>query len=824
LIRRTDLRTRPGPGRRVLPCYGGAFPRVAVAGIGALLLLVWLAGCSEDATDPPVLRLEPPSITLVPGDSTGSLTLSNAGQGTLSWQLESDAAWLSFSPRQGSTTESQAIDFTVVPESLRFGPPQATIEVASNGGSARARVRMWPSLNVDRDSLDMGDTTRTVQLVIMNTEADTLWWAADAADAWLSVSPTAGFLTHAPETLLVSADRAGLGAGDYAGGVRIDGGAFGRDTVHVSLVVPPTSGVLGRIFFAATRIPAAGIAVWIDDVADTTDALGRYILAGVPLGEHQLQARGDGFDDRDETIDLTGTGLRYDFEMHSSAHAHTVSGRAINRIDRGAGTVLITVLNPDGSPSGIHGLTVSDGTYTLREVPDGERRLHWVSYLYDTRNSDVTVDGDVTHDVRLVAKPLDPPYLPIGPALKQIDCAAVRVRWTPRVEETVGGYRVERAVYVGSEYEEVSGHVDASGSSFDDRTADGPGFRYRVRTETIDGLIGEASPHSATRLADWFLLSDGATGPRERWGHAAVYDPRARRMVVYAGLGCVGPECGVLFKDTWSLDLVSLAWERLDENTGPSERQDHRGFYDPVRHRMVVFGGRDVHSVFNDTWAFDLSAQTWARLDDGSAGPPPRYAHALAYDAATDRMVVYGGEDGSSKTLNDVWAFHLDANRWERLRTGEYGELDPQPEARVFPGAVLDPGRRRLIVYGGYTYSVNSPRGDTWALDLATATWTQLPDGHRACFGQAGIYDTTHDRAIFYGGSMGAEHSGDMVALSFDEEPHWGEIDDGPPGAGPGVRFYQTMIADPERGDFILFGGLQGSSLTQDAWTYCGLR
>jgi hypothetical protein len=769
-----------------------------------------------------VLRLDPTSITLDPGDTTGTFTVSNAGQSTLSWQLQSNAPWLYLDPRQGATMGSQAIRLTIVPESLRVGPPWVTIDVASNGGSGQVRVRMQPALSVDPDSLDLGDTTRTTRIVILNTEVDTLWWTAGAVDAWLSVSPSAGFLVDSPETLTVSANPAGLPTGNHAGGVWIDAGALGRDTVQVSLVVPQTSGVIGQVFFTATQIPVGGVTVSIGDVADTTDALGHYILVGIPLGECRLHARREGFDDREETFDVTDAGVRFDFEMHSSTHTHTVIGRAVNRLDHGVGTVLVTLLNPDGSESQIQALTLGDGTYALQDVPEGEQRLIWGSYLYETLVSHVTVEGDAAQDVRLIAKPLEPPYMPTGPSLQQVDCAAVRVGWAPRSEETVGGYRVERADYVGSVYEDVSGRLDASQSSFDDRTAGGQGFRYRVRTENIDGVISEPSPHSATRLVSWFLLNDGDTGPQERWGHAAIYDPRAPRMIVYGGLGCIGHECGVLFADTWSLDLTSFVWEKLDDNSGPSERQDHRAIYDPVRHRMIVFGGRDVSRIFNDTWAFDLAAYTWTRLDDGSTGPPPRYAYAIDYDEPTDRMIVYGGATVS--TLNDIWAFHLDTNRWERLRTGEYGDLDPQPEARVFPGSVHDPTRRRLIVYGGYTYSSTAPRDDAWALDLATATWTRLPDGISTSYGQAGSFDATRDRAIFYGGTMASEHLSAMVALDFGRAPSWELLDDGTSGEGPGVRFYQTMIADPVRESFVLFGGHQGTTLAKDAWTYCWMR
>jgi len=817
VIHRNDGPAVPCPGRRAARAVAGA------------LFVSWLAliaGCSEDTTAPPVLQLEPVMISLAPGDSSGSFTVRNAGEGTIAWELESDAPWLGCEPRQGSTTTSQTVAFTVVAESLRLGPPLATVAVTSNGGRGQVRVQMGSALRVAPDSLELGDTTRTAAIVVdvAASAPDTLWWSAFARDAWLSVAPDAGFRADHPETLAVGIDRSGLESGTYAGWVVVDAGAFGRDSVMVGFTVPERVGVWGVVSFASTQIPVAGVEVRIDAVFDSTDAQGRYALAEIPVGQHQLHAAREGFDDYEATVQVGESGLRADFEMRSTTYTHTVSGTARNRLEHGVGSAVVMLLNPNGSPSGIAGLTANDGTYALRGVPEGEQRLRWSSYLYEAQISYVTVSGDATHDVVLVAKPLEPPYLPVGPALEQIECAGVRVSWTPRIEETVGGYRVERATWVGSIYEDVSGLIPSSQASFDDSTPDGIGFRYRVRTETIDGALSEPSAFSKLELADWLLLDDGEEGPQERWGHATIYDPLAHRMVVYGGLGCVGHECGVLFADTWSLDMATFTWDTLDVGTGPSERQDHRAIYDPLRRRMLVFGGRDVHSIFNDTWAFDLTGLTWSRLDDGSAGPPPRYGHAMAYDDATDRLIVYGGSNGGAR--NDIWAFHLATNTWEQLRTGAYGEQDPQPEAgRIFPGAVVDPVRRRLIIYGGYTYTVTDPHYDVWALDLASATWTELDAGPFAGFGQAGVYDSANDRAVFYGGKrQGTEISAALVALSLGHDPDWEVLDDGSSGIGPGARYYHTVIYNPMRSSVVVFGGLQGATLAKDTWTYCALE
>jgi hypothetical protein len=789
---------------------------VLAAVVGGLL-----AGCSEDATDPPVLRLDPAVVTLAPGDTAGVFAIANAGRGTLTWHLTLTTPWLRCNPLEGSTATTQQVGFALVADSLRRGPTRAAIEVGSNGGDGRVEVRMWTALALAPATLDLGDTARTARVVITNIRPDTLWWTAGATRDWLTVDRAAGFALAAPETLLVRATRAGLDLGAHAGAIVVDAGALGRDSARVTLVVPNTAAVTGRVFYAATRIPVPEVEVRVGPAADTTDGTGAFALVGVPVGERTIQARRAGFDDLDLAIRVDGSGAPLELSMTSALHTHWLAGHATNRLDRGVAGALVVLLNPDGSPSGIQSHTLATGAYGLTAVPEGEQRLRWTSYLYQVLVTSVTVAPGATHDARLVAKPLDPPYLPLGPALDQLDCTTIDVDWTPRAEETTGGYRVERAPGGTTEFADVSGLVDAAVSDFPDTGASGGSLRYRVRTENIDGLIGPPSPDRTITTADWFELNNGDVGPGERWGHSAIYDPEGRRMVVFGGLGCVGHECGVLFNDTWSLDLTAAAWDSLDEGSGPSKRQDHRAVYDPLRRRMIVFGGRGLGDVlFNDTWAFDLASNRWTLLEDGSAAPPARYGYAMICDEATDRIIVYGGDRVGA--VNDVWAFRLATDTWERLRSGEYGEQNPQPGGRYFAGAVYDPARRRMVVHGGCYTSAMLYR-DTWALDLDTAVWTALPDGPSVRYGQAAVFDAPRDRLLLFGGSIGDTPLGDLVELSFAPEPHWRVIDDAS-GARPGARVYLTGVRDPERNGFVVFGGLLGIDLAKDAWAYCPAR
>jgi hypothetical protein len=150
----------------------------------------------------------------------------------------------------------------------------------------------------------------------------------------------------------------------------------------------------------------------------------------------------------------------------------------------------------------------------------------------------------------------------------------------------------------------------------------------------------------------WSALAPDGTPPSARHSHTTIYDPVRGRMVVFGGYD------GSYRDDSWALLLAgSPAWAALaPAGTPPSARHSHTAIYDPLRDRMVVFGGIDYSSFFNDAWALSLAGGTaWSALAPAGFQPSVRYGHEAIYDPVHDRMVVFGG-GGSLVFFNDLWA------------------------------------------------------------------------------------------------------------------------------------------------------------------------
>lgn len=285
----------------------------------------------------------------------------------------------------------------------------------------------------------------------------------------------------------------------------------------------------------------------------------------------------------------------------------------------------------------------------------------------------------------------------------------------------------------------------------------------------------------------WTPLSPAGTPPGPRWGHSAIYDPVRNRMVVFGGVNGG--------TDVWALSLDDHpTWEKLHPSgTPPGTRAEHRAIYDPARDRMVIFGGADG-SLHNDIWALSLGATpAWSQLTPTGAPPSGRRSHTAIYDPARDRMVVFGGSDGCLR--NDVWALSFAGTpAWTELTAA-----GTPPTERLAHTAIYDPTRDRMVVFAGFDTLYNRCN-DAWSLSFGGAPgWSRLtPAGTlpRERSGHSAIYDPARDRMVVFGGLV----YNDVWGLALSDVPEWTQV-------GPGVRTDHTAIHDPLRDRMIVFGG-----------------
>jgi hypothetical protein len=200
------------------------------------------------------------------------------------------------------------------------------------------------------------------------------------------------------------------------------------------------------------------------------------------------------------------------------------------------------------------------------------------------------------------------------------------------------------------------------------------------------------------------------TGPLPRTVPQLAYDSRRGRTVLFGGWDAKQQTLG----DTWEWDGVG--WTKVSE-AGPPPRFQHVMVYDAARARVVLFGGNSASGkysaevwrkgILGDTWEWD-GAQ-WSR--NSVSGPSPRDHHAMAYDAARSKVVLFGGWDG--KFLADLWEWN---GMWRRVDL-------PGPSARGgLPSMAYDLERKTVVLYGGW--GDGGALTDSWRWD--GRSWQRL--------------------------------------------------------------------------------------------------
>ncbi|HEV8614863.1 MAG TPA: Ig-like domain repeat protein [Methylomirabilota bacterium] len=248
-----------------------------------------------------------------------------------------------------------------------------------------------------------------------------------------------------------------------------------------------------------------------------------------------------------------------------------------------------------------------------------------------------------------------------------------------------------------------------------------------------DGLGGEPA---------WIQLAPSGTPPAPRHGHTAVYDSNSNRMIVFGG--CAGG-CFPLLNDVWVLTNANglggtPEWINLiaDSAAGsPAAREHAVSVYDPGTNRMILFGGQDgVCCAFPEVWVLENAnglggAATWSQiLGDTAATPAGQYGASAIYDAGSNRMTVFGGRATQNGPQSNAVSVLVDANG---LGTPHWigviaDNAAGSPPARQFHAAVYDAANNRMSLTGGCDF--DACFSDVWVLadanGLGTPAWTQL--------------------------------------------------------------------------------------------------
>lgn len=304
----------------------------------------------------------------------------------------------------------------------------------------------------------------------------------------------------------------------------------------------------------------------------------------------------------------------------------------------------------------------------------------------------------------------------------------------------------------------------------------------------------------------WTNLSP-TSHPTARLGAGMVYDVRANRILLFGG--CCYPH---MSNDTWSFDLGTNTWSNRNPARAPTPRYDFGMAYDRAADRTLLFGGGEVMGLSNETWSYDYANNTWTQLFP-SRSPSARCSAKLAYDAESDRSILFGGwQTDSPFIVGDTWSYDYEGNSWEELTPAS---SPPTSNSYGFAYASLED---RMILYEG-------SQPTTQSFDTNTKTWARIdavnPPNRAA---PSMTYDALADRVIVFGGFT--LNPSPLTAETWSLDIDAGVWERRDTVAAPRPRDYASMTFDEAAGVSILFGGSiavdNGTSSLEasDTWSF----
>ncbi len=340
---------------------------------------------------------------------------------------------------------------------------------------------------------------------------------------------------------------------------------------------------------------------------------------------------------------------------------------------------------------------------------------------------------------------------------------------------------------------------------------------------------------------NWHFI-DTETKPRPVGYHAMVYDAARQCMVLFGGYS---NEYGGDRNETWTYDGED--WIQQFPERKPYPRHRHAMAYDPLREKIVVYGGEFLwwglnRTYYQDTWEWD--GENWTQLfpahnPDGPIAAkmvyhntrqtcvwvnrlttwewngidwseievepisPTRSHYDVEYCPLNDAIILFGGDQ-----FSDTWFF--DGTDWFEIFP------DYQMEARQFHKMTYDPDTEKVILYSGVEYP-SDDAGNMFSWD--GTDWTPVIDPVRppACDGPALAGGIDEIGVIMFGGTRGAHKELDETWRF--RGGIWTQLF---PDVSPPARQWHYMAGNYNRNQVILFGGEDTDIYFFDTWVWDG--
>ena len=212
-----------------------------------------------------------------------------------------------------------------------------------------------------------------------------------------------------------------------------------------------------------------------------------------------------------------------------------------------------------------------------------------------------------------------------------------------------------------------------------------------------------------------------------------TYDPASRKIIMFGGQSRTS-----YLNDTWTFDGIN--WTRVQSRISPSPRTNCQMAYDVVTQKVVLFGGYNG-TYLGDTWLWDGATSQWTEATP--AHSPVAVTGPMLFTDPNGRVDTFGGFDGRFYQLT-MWQWN--GSDWTRLSPATV------PYARSSAAVGMNPTTGEVVLFGGLA-DVNPI--NTWTYDGTTWTLQSPPRQPLLVYGGSAAFDSHINAVILFGGGSG---------------------------------------------------------------------
>ena len=304
--------------------------------------------------------------------------------------------------------------------------------------------------------------------------------------------------------------------------------------------------------------------------------------------------------------------------------------------------------------------------------------------------------------------------------------------------------------------------------------------RAKAAAEKLKGMDAGAASVEAIKTADAAREAMAAARdalalqPPQRARSPLVYDADHKQIVLFGG-----DQLDRLLADTWVFDCASKRWLEKRPAAGPAPRGGHALVYLPRSKRVLLFGGftytptadycgGQCRNLPFETWLYDPTAGQWEilkRVENAKAAPGSGSPGAVMPAAADENDLVVAMEQlGGYAQTPATWVFRADSPKGDAAATAQFG---------VKPGTITE--RKGPFVPAFYDEAPAPDPAEAKLNALAANTWTRLTPprapGIDRCWGTA-VYSPDHDLIIHWSGGH-SSHCGTEVVRYHPGVDRW---------------------------------------------------